>query len=192
MKVIISIVFAFLFICGCKSAEDNSSFYMPGEFEEQEAVWLGWPGYDTFFPVSADMIEALLPFVQIKVITESDSLLNVCKNYLTKRNIDTTKIKFYVIPDNQFWIEDHGAAFTINKKGEMQAVDFGRNTYGIRSWMMEKYDNNSSKVDSMMNSMLESKREKVDSVMATQDSIPVIKSWIYIEGGTIEVNGKEL
>ena len=41
-----------------------------------------------------------------------------------------------------------------------------------------------------MNNMLASKRGKVDSIMASNDSIPVIKSWIYIEGGTIEVNGK--
>ena len=137
------------------------------------------------------MIEALLPYVQIKVITESDSILQVCKTYLSERDLDTTKIKFYVIPDNKFWIRDHGATFTINKNGDIQAVDFNWNTYGIRSWTMEIHDNDEAKVDSLMNIWFAgSKREKVDSIMASNDSIPIIKSWIFIEGGTIEVNGK--
>jgi agmatine deiminase len=163
---------------------------MPGQFEEQEAVWLGWQGYEPYYQVSADMIESLLPYIQIKVITESDSILQVCKNYLTQREIDTEKIKFYVISDNEFWIRDHGAAFTINENGEIRAVDFEWNTYGIRSWLMEIYEKNEQKVDSVISSVLSSKREKVDSMMATEDNIPVIKSWIFIEGGSIEVNGK--
>jgi agmatine deiminase len=56
---------------------------------------------------------------------------------------------------------------------------------------MELQDNDEAKVDSLMNIWFAgSKREKVDSIMATNDSIPVIKSWIFIEGGSIEVNGK--
>ncbi len=168
-----------------------SDFYMPGEFEAQEAVWLGWQGYDLYYPVSSDIIESLLPYVQVKVVTESDSILQVCKKYLNQRDIDTTKINFYVIPDNEFWIRDHGATFVINNNGKMKAVDFGWNTYGIRSWVIEIYDNDKPKVDSLMNIWFAgSKREKVDSIMASNDGIPVIKSWIFIEGGTIEVNGK--
>ncbi len=189
MKIIFLFVIVVL-ITGCSNEENSNKFYMPGEFEEQEAVWLGWQGYDPYYPIGSDMIEALLPYVQIKVITESDSILQVCKTYLSGRGFDITRIKFYVIQDNEFWIRDHGAAFTINKNGEMQAVDFGWNSYGVQSWLMEKYDNNESKVDSIMNTMLASKRGKVDSLMAVADSIPVIKTWIFMEGGSIEVNGK--
>ena len=102
MKTYIFILSVMLML-SCNQERSTSEFYMPGEFEEQEAVWLGWQGYDPYYPVGADMIESLLPFVQIKVITESDSTLQVCKNYLTQREIDTSKIKFYVIPDNEFW-----------------------------------------------------------------------------------------
>lgn len=189
MKTYIFILSAILML-SCNQERSPSDFYMPGQFEEQEAVWLGWQGYEPYYQVSADMIESLLPYIQIKVITESDSTLQVCKNYLTQREIDTEKIKFYVISDNEFWIRDHGAAFTINENGEIRAVDFGWNTYGIRSWLMEIYEKNEQKVDSVISSVLSSKREKVDSMMATEDNIPVIKSWIFIEGGSIEVNGK--
>ncbi len=190
MKLIFFILSALL-LFSCNQQRSTSDFYMPAEFEEQEAVWLGWQGYDPYYPVSTEMIKSLLPFVQVKVVTESDSILQVCKNYLTQKEIDTTKIKFYVIPDNEFWIRDHGAAFTVNKNGDIQAVDFNWNTYGIRSWVMEIYENDEAKADSLMNIWFAgSKREKVDSIMTAKDSIPVIKSWIFIEGGTIEVNGK--
>lgn len=177
-------------IAGCSKEHYNNKFFMPGEFEEQEAVWLGWQGYDPYYPVGADMIEALLPFVQIKVITESDSILQVCKNYLTQREIDTAKIKFYVIPDNEFWIRDHGAAFTINKNGEMQAVDFEWGTYGYRQWLIEKFNNDVQKADSLFSKSNASKRGAVDSLMAVAENIPILKSWIVMEGGSIEVNGK--
>jgi agmatine deiminase len=177
-------------IAGCSKEHHNNKFFMPGEFEEQEAVWLGWQGYDPYYPVGADMIEALLPFVQIKVITESDSILQVCKNYLTQREIDTAKIKFYVIPDNEFWMRDHGAAFTINKNGYIQAVDFEWGTYGYRQWLVERFNNDVKKADSIFFKSSAGKRGVVDSLMAVAENIPILKSWIVMEGGSIEVNGK--
>jgi agmatine deiminase len=186
-----NLILSDMLLFSCNKEKSTSDFFLPGEFEAQEGVWLGWQGYEPYYQVSADMIESLLPYVRIKVITESDSISQVCKNYLTQREIDTAKIKFYVIPDNEFWIRDHGAAFTVNNNGDIQAVDFNWNTYSIRSWTMEIYDNDNPKVDSQMNIWFAaSKREKVDSMMAAKDIIPVTKSWIFIEGGSIEVNGK--
>ena len=75
---------------------------MPAQFEPQEAVWLGWQGYDLYYPVNKDMIEALMPYVKVKVVTESDSVLRVCKSYLNTKGIDTNRIQFYVMPDNEF------------------------------------------------------------------------------------------
>lgn len=40
---------------------------MPGEFEPQEAVWLGWQGYEPYYKIGADITEALLPFVSVKI-----------------------------------------------------------------------------------------------------------------------------
>jgi agmatine deiminase len=189
MKTYIFILSVMLML-SCNQERSASEFYMPGEFEEQDAVWLGWQGYDPYFPVGADMIEALMPFVQIKIITESDSILQVCKNYLTQREINTAIIKFYVIPDNEFWIRDHGAAFIINQNGAIQAVDFKWGTYGYRQWLLEKFNNDVQKADSIFSKSGASKRGSVDSLMAVAENIPIVKTWIVMEGGSIEVNGK--
>jgi agmatine deiminase len=163
---------------------------MPGQFEEQEAVWLGWQGYDLFYPVNKDMIEALMPYVKVKVVTESDSVLRVCKTYLNTRGIDTNRIEFFVIQDNEFWMRDHGAAFTKNAKGEMRAVDFEWGAYGYRQWLLNKHNNDLRIVDSIFSKSKASKRDKIDSLMAVAEGVSIVKSWIKIEGGAIEVNGK--
>lgn len=163
---------------------------MPGQFEPQEAVWLGWQGYDVYYPVNKDMIQTLLPFVKVKVVTESDSVMRVAKAYLSQHQVDTSAIAFYVMPNNEFWMRDHGAAFTVNSKGEMRAVDFEWGTYGYREWLIDKYNGNVAKADSILSKSAASKRGKVDSLMGVAEKIPVIKSWVRIEGGAIEVNGK--
>ncbi len=186
----LSLIIEIICTSGCSVKSQEEAYYLPGEFEEQEAVWLGWQGYEPYYKTGADMIEALLPFVRVKVVTESDSIKSVCRLYLTNRNIDTTAIQFYVIPDNEFWIRDHGAIFLKNRSGEKKVVDFGWNTYGVKSWLMNLYDNDQQKVDSLTNSMLASKRGKVDSLMAVAENIPVRKSSIFMEGGSIETNGR--
>ena len=39
-----------ILLAGCDNEKDKNQFYMPGQFEEQDAVWLGWQGYDPYYP----------------------------------------------------------------------------------------------------------------------------------------------
>ncbi|MGZ5135675.1 MAG: agmatine deiminase family protein, partial [Flavitalea sp.] len=54
----------------------------------------------------------------------------------------------------------------------------------------DKHSNDLKVVDSIFSKARASKRGKVDSLMAMAEGVPIIKSWIKIEGGAIEVNGK--
>lgn len=162
---------------------------MPGEFEPQDAVWLGWQEYETYYEVNINMVKTLLPYVGVKIATESDSMKGVANRLLFENGIDTSKIQFYVFPDNEFWMRDHGAAFTRNDKGALKVVDFEWCSYGYREWLLEKYLGNQSRVDSILSSRPASMLGKVDSLMGLAEEIEVEKSWIRIEGGAIEVNG---
>jgi len=188
MKIL---AYALLFcLCSCTDQDSEETFIMPGQFESQDAVWLGWQGFEESYPTSARMIELLSPFIKLKVVCESDSVLGVCKSYLTMAGIDTSNIKFYVMPDNEFWMRDHGATFVTNGNGEMKVVDFEWVTYGYRQWLLDKFENDVKMADSVFNLSAASKRGKVDSLMAVAEGWPIIDSWIKIEGGAIEVNGK--
>lgn len=168
----------------------DSVFYMPAEFEEQEAVWLGWQAYPPYYAVGAAMVKALKPYVVIKIVSETDSMRQVCKNYLLNEKIDTTGISFFVMPNNEFWIRDHGATFVINHLGQSRAIDFGWSTYGFKDWLYNLYDNDSAKAEAAFAKSPASRRGVIDSLMGRAEGIPLVKSWVNIEGGAIEVNGK--
>lgn len=180
----------FFLLSACSSGKQEEQYYMPGEFEPQEAVWLGWQGYEPYYKVGADITEALLPFVSVKIVSETDSIKRICQQYLFNRGIDTTRIRFFVIPDNEFWMRDHGAIFIKNKSGDKAVVDFGWNTYGLENWLLNLHDHNRKKVDSLLKKYPAVKRGRVDSLMGVAENIPVRKSDICIEGGAVEVNGK--
>jgi agmatine deiminase len=187
MKIILSVIAVTLFL-SCSSKQET--FYMPAEFEEQEAVWFGWSDNSDFHPVIAEVIKGLLPTVQVKVVAESDSLLSIAKKILVNHSIDTTQLLFYSMKGDRYWIRDHGATFLVNVGGELGAVDFAWSSYGIEGWFQEKYDNDKDSVDKYVKRYFDSYTGKVDSLMASVEKASIIKSDLVMEGGSIEVNGK--
>ncbi|WP_445734229.1 agmatine deiminase family protein [Mariniflexile sp.] len=172
----------------------SEKFYIPAEWEPQDAVWLGWEPDSTlgFYPVVTKMIKTLTPKVMVKMAFNSDSLMQTAKNYLIRNKVDTTNIKFYTMPGGRYWIRDHGAAFLVNDKGELGVADFGWNHYGYPVFLKEKYNGNTDSINKYLNRRLPSMQRtgKVDSLMANIEGAKILKTDIVNEGGNIEVNGK--
>ena len=179
-----------ILLFSCNKKKDPNAFYMPAEFEEQEAVWFGWDTDARYYPVVANVISGLMPTVQIKIAAESDSLLSVSKKALARLSIDTTKVQFYSMKGERYWIRDHGAAFLVTEKGELGVADFDWSLYGMEGWYEQKYDNNTDSIKKYMTKYFNRNTGKVDSLMAVAEKATIIKSNIVIEGGAIEVNGK--
>lgn len=189
MKQLITYCLVVLLIA-CKDKKSDTGFYMPAEWEAHEAVWLGWDEDSSFYPPVIDMINGLLPTVPVKIALRSDSFLLECKKYLSRSNIDTSAISFFVMPGERYWIRDHGATFLVNGKGELAVADFGWSLYGIEGWYNQMYNNNKDSVQKRLNKYFDKNTAVVDSMMATAEKAPIIKSNIINEGGAIEVNGK--
>ncbi|MBY0476177.1 MAG: agmatine deiminase family protein [Chitinophagaceae bacterium] len=182
-----------LIIClnSCAEKKTDNSFYMPAEYEPQEAVWFGWEKFDTgFHPVIANVINAIRQGVQIKIAVSSDSLLLVCKQKLNALNVDTNGIHFYTMPGERYWIRDHGAAFLVNNKGELSVADFNWSMYGLMGWYLDMYDGNKDSAKLRYEKYFNKETGQVDSLMAVAEKASIIKSDLVIEGGAIEVNGK--
>ena len=179
-------------VLSCNQQQDK--YYMPAEWEQQDAVWLGWEADSSlgFYPVVAEMIKTLTPTVTVKIAFDSDSLMQTAKNYLKRQQIDTSNIRFYVMPGDRYWIRDHGAAFLINIKGELGVADFDWNLYGFPQFLKEKNNNNQDSVNKYLNKILPSinKSGAVDSLMAVAEGAKIFKTKVVTEGGNIEVNGK--
>lgn len=189
-----------LMIIGCalcwsvSCSRTSDTFRMPAEWEPQEAVWLGWEknaSYE-YYPAVVQMIRALTPSVQVKMAFDSDSLKQEALRYLLAEKVDTSVLRFYILPGERYWIRDHGAAFLTNDQGELAVADFGWNGYGYPGFLSEKYNANE---DSIKKALSESaSRSKmtgqVDSLMAVTENAAIRKTDVIHEGGAIEVNGK--
>jgi agmatine deiminase len=173
--------------CDSHSAEDY--YFMPAEFEEQEAVWLGCMDHAGHKQIRSDIIRALLPYVEVKIIANSDTTLNICKEFLKQDHINVNLIGFHVMKDNEFWMRDHGAIFVINRKGQMRVIDFEWPNYGYEEWLLEYYAGNRAQMQRELATMPKDEKGLIDSLMGVLLGLPVIKSWVRIEGGMIEVNG---
>jgi len=149
-KIIYLSIILSLLLSSCKDKKDPSSFYMPAEFEEQEAVWFGWTDDLSYDTVIANVISGLMPTVQIKIAVDTITLVASAKKVLASQSVDTTKISFYIMPGERYWIRDHGVAFLVNDKGELGAADFEWSLYGIEGWYQQKCDNNPDSIEKYM------------------------------------------
>jgi agmatine deiminase len=178
----------------CNPKTDTAAFYMPGEFEPQEAVWFGtWymgEGGEGYNRVMSDVMKAIESHVSIKMVADADSVQQMAKKQLDSLGVDTSRIQFYVMPGEALWIRDHGAAFVINRQGELGAVDFEWNGYGALDWRVLRDSSLLESLEVFKEKTRTSNRAKVDSLMAVATEAKWIKGSLTIEGGSIEVNGK--
>lgn len=175
------------------TARDNSRFYMPGEWEPHDAVWLGWEDDQLHYrPVVVNIINALKPHVKVKIAASGDSLVQVARKYLQEQGIDSSTLQFYNMRGDRYWIRDYGAAFLVNGTGQLAVADFGWNGYGYPGWLQILHNNNKDSITKYLE--LREPRIKrtalVDSLMAIAEGAAIQKTNIKHEGGAIEVNGK--
>lgn len=185
----IGIIVTLLFIA-CNEERGSHLYFLPAEFEEQEAVWLGWQDYEDFYATGFEMIKHLKPYVRLNIVSESDSVLDVCIDFLLSHSLDTAGIQFYVLENNDFWLRDHGAIFTINKLGQSIAVDFNWSNYGYYDWLLHLFGGDEVLADSIYYETNEGEIGWVDNIIGDMERLPVLKSWISIEGGALDVNGQ--
>ncbi len=195
MKKLAPFCLLFLIIFSCKQEQrDPTEFYMPGEFEPHEAVWFGtWymgEGGEGYNRVISEVMKAIDGHVPIKMAADSDSIQQMAKKQLDSLGVDTSKIQFFVMPGEAHWIRDHGAAFVVNRQGELGAVDFGWDAYGSLDWRVLRDSTLLDSLEIFKEKIRTGKRAKVDSLMAVATDAKWIKGNLTIEGGSIEVNGK--
>lgn len=183
----------FLYSCR-KEPQDPAAFYMPGEFEPHEAVWFGtWymgEGGEGYNRVISEVMKAIEGHAPIKMAADSDSIQQMAKKQLDSLGVDTSKIQFFVMQGEAHWIRDHGAAFVINRQGDLGAVDFEWDAYGSLDWRILRDSTLLDSLELRKGKIRTGKRAKVDSLMAVATEAKWIKGKLSIEGGSIEVNGK--
>ena len=68
---IVLFLFLSLFFA-CSNTGSDSDFYMPAEFEPQEAVYVGWFNNPRKDSVAAEIVSAIYNSVQVKIFTQKN------------------------------------------------------------------------------------------------------------------------
>lgn len=167
-----------LILISCNSKESTTKFYMPAEFEPQEAVYIGWFNNPRKDSVAAEIVSALYNSVQVKIFYSKESMKYNANLLLSEYGVDSNRINWIKDSLRYDFPRDPGPIFLLNNNGEMKIADFNWNTYGYeyvyRDFRLNNFDSLYGEIE---------KRE------AARLGLDVISSEIVNEGGAFEVNG---
>lgn len=156
------------------SQRDDNSYSFPPEWEEQEAVWLGWSLSNSVQQLHLQMAKAIHPYVRITILSRSDNLLKTAFRQLHSAGIDTNRVKGYVHYIPNLMIRDAGPRFLQKKNGELAIADFAWNNYGYPP--------------EFENSQYSNEKGILDNDLAKQLGLRIISSNVVAEGGGLDMS----
>lgn len=159
--------------------KELSRFRLPGEFENQQAIWMQWPS-DKYnqdnHPVNPDMVnivKAFAPYIRVNLMAGSKAEIDSIKNQFKINGFSGENVHYYLINHLSIWARDVGPIFAKNGWGKLKVVDFGFNNYSRNG-----------------NPYYIKIESQVDTSVAGHLGLPVIQSKLISEGGAIESNGR--
>jgi agmatine deiminase len=158
----------------------SQGYIFPAEWEEHSATWLtyplpniSWP--DNFNKVTDEynqFIRLISESEKVNIVTQNETHSKKLFDVLSGLNIDLDQIRFFPYGSNDSWCRDYGPAFLKNPlTGEKAIVKWEFNAWG------NKYPSNLD--------------NKIGYKIADNYSYPVFQPGIIMEGGSIDVNGKD-
>jgi agmatine deiminase len=153
-------------------------FYMPAEWEKQEAIWLTWPKNPVTWPkkvaevqdVYLRLIEIIGSYQTINLLVDSEQEENRVRGLLAKDKISDANLFFFHIPTKDAWIRDYGPTFVVKK-----------NNLGMVHWIFNAWGNKYEilKEDGLI-------PKKINETLQVKYFTPKI----ILEGGSIDVDGE--
>jgi len=115
-----------------ESTPKADGFRMPGEFEQQEQIWMLWPERPDNWRDGAKPAQRVYTEVA-KAIAEFEPV-TMCVSpaqYKNARNVIPSNIRVVEMTSNDSWIRDCGPTFVKNDKtGEVRGIDWDFNSWG--------------------------------------------------------------
>lgn len=118
-------------ITGTTPRQDG--YRMPGEFEEQECIWMLWPcrcdnwreGAGPAQKAYAEVARAIARFEPVYVCAPPEQYTHALDMIG-----GTDNIRVIEMTSNDAWMRDCGPSFLVNDKGDLRAVDWEFNAWG--------------------------------------------------------------
>jgi agmatine deiminase len=162
----------------------RGDYYMPAEWAEHEATWLGWPHHPTDWPgklqavewAYAEMIRKLSVGEHVNLAVENFAMKRRVLRILGAAGISVSRVRLHYIPTNRGWMRDSGPIFVRHAERRSRAiVHFHFNGWArYRDWQKDR---------------------RVPEYAARLLRVPLIEAvWkgrrVVLEGGSIDVNGR--
>ena len=191
MKNSIFFVFLIVAISSCKQEHrDPAIFYYPAEWEPQEAILIGWTeSQPEFFQLAVDVARALEGSTLVIFVSDTSENPLVFKQYLLEQAVDTSDYTFVSVPVRQaVALRDVGPVYLMNSLGEKKVVDYRWAFQDFfEKFLIEKgMDPDTARSEASFFN----RNQKTDSLLAVRDGLEVITSFLNLDGGAIEVNGR--
>lgn len=151
---------------------------------------IGWSEKSAkFFPFSVDVARALEGSTSVIFVSDTSENPMVFKQYLLEQAVDTSDYTFVSVPVRQaVALRDVGPVYLMNSLGEKKVVDYRWAFQDFfEKFLIEKgMDPDTARSEASFFN----RNQKTDSLLAVRDGLEVITSFLNLDGGAIEVNGR--
>ena len=113
------------------STPKKDGFRMPGEFEEQEQIFMMWPERDDTWRNGGK--PAQMAFAEVaRAISEFEPVTMIVSKgqYENARNRLPEEIRVVEMSNDDAWVRDCGPSFVINDEGVVRGNDWDFNAWG--------------------------------------------------------------
>jgi agmatine deiminase len=158
---------------------------MPAEWERHEATWIAWPHHEPDWPgkldaipwVYAEIVRALHKHELVEILCHDETVRDAATVALDAHNVARSGYRLHVVPNDRVWLRDSAPTFVWGTDGNLELINWRFNGWA-------KYDNHQR--DEKIGEAV----EKITGLPRTIAKRPDNGSWMVLEGGGIETDGK--
>lgn len=155
------------------STPRKDGFFMPAEWERQDAVWMIFPYRNDNWRRSgiagelaySVVAEAILAYTPVNMAVPHDKM-DLARKVIHK------SVNLVELPSDDAWCRDSGPTIVVNSQGEKRAINWKFNAYGEP--LYTPYDNDAA----------------LATKIAAYHGIDVYDAPIVLEGGSIHTDGE--
>jgi agmatine deiminase len=166
-----------------KKLSRELGFRMPGEWEQHEGTWIGWPHNASDWPgkfaaipwIYAEIVRVLSAHERVHILVQDEVAEKRIVGILSRAGTHLESVDFHRWPTDRVWLRDSGPIFVRDDQGVIAITDWKFNAWAkYDDWKLD--DQNPERVAKLLNLP---KWQPFAS-----------KHRLVLEGGSIDVNGR--
>jgi agmatine deiminase len=161
---------------------------IPGEFEPQRAIWVGWDA--TLQDTTAALVRALAPYTPLVFLVPDEVAAAGARDLAAGLGLGNDSAAILVERTAMYYPRD-GAVFATGPDRALGVVDFRWNQYGMPAWCQRRHAGDRPSQQACTDAH-DTSRDDLDRAIARLAGARTLPSALAYEGGGVESNGQGL